>query len=309
MAKLKTNYSRSKSSFKSQVIRIGLMIAIVISFIIIFYPRYQCDIRLKPHEADSQNDDIQIDTSIQGSRLFEPFVPRSELVRHAFYSLAYSEKDECALWVAYVLSKKDLQKPNVSRTDYFMDDPLVSSASANYYDYSSSGYSRGHLVPAGDMAFSEKAMTESFYMSNIAPQLRSFNGGIWRELEEVVRDWAYQSDSLYVITGPIIRGGELKIGKKNKITVPTHFYKALLDLKGKEKKSIAFIIPNERSEINIHHYSRSIDELEESLGFDLFKNLYRDQLEENSIEKELNLSKWPYSQKRYQTRINQWNHK
>ncbi|MEL6638948.1 MAG: DNA/RNA non-specific endonuclease, partial [Bacteroidota bacterium] len=172
----------------------------------------------------------------------ENFLPSSstgEVIHHTYYSLSYSEAHEQAEWVAYELSKKDLLVPNVERTGDFRPDPRVRKASASTRDYSGSGYDRGHLAPAGDMAFSREAMSESFYMSNMSPQIRNFNGGAWRELEETVRDWTYEFGRLYVITGPVLsRGIREKIGD-NGVSVPDEYFKVILDAESEVPKAIA----------------------------------------------------------------------
>ena len=73
-------------------------------------------------------------------------------------------------------------KKKVKRVDYFRTDPLVTTGSAVLADYENSNYDRGHLVPAADMVFSEKAMSASFLLSNISPQEPSFNRGIWKKI-------------------------------------------------------------------------------------------------------------------------------
>ncbi len=80
--------------------------------------------------------------------------------------------------------------PWVDRQGDFRPDDKVKTGSATPADYRSSGYDRGHLVPAADMAFSAEAMSATFVMSNISPQARNFNNGVWRELEELTRSWA-----------------------------------------------------------------------------------------------------------------------
>ena len=90
---------------------------------------------------------------------------------------------EQAEWVYYSLSQSNLLAPKVPRFDYFNPDPKVKSKSAVHSDYSNSGYTRGHLVPAGDMSYDKQGMKECFYMSNMSPQPRVFNNGIWKELE------------------------------------------------------------------------------------------------------------------------------
>lgn len=197
------------------------------------------------------------------------------IYQHTAYTFSYNEAHEQANWVAYLLTKAHLNGGE-ERTDHFIEDPLVLTGTAGAQDYSKSGYDRGHLAPAADMSWSEKVMQESFYYSNMSPQLPGFNRGIWKRLEEQVRSWAAQLDSLYIITGPVLTPFLPKIGP-NGVSVPQYYFKALISVKA--KKGIAFLMPNNKSELSIMEYAMSIDQLEKSLGRDLFIAL-PDQLEQ-----------------------------
>lgn len=98
-----------------------------------------------------------------------PTTNKGEIVNHTFYSLSYVEEYEQPEWVAYVFNSQNEIK-RTSRKDNFREDPLVNTGSATLSDYKGSGYDRGHLVPAGSIAFDELAMSESFFMSNMSPQ-------------------------------------------------------------------------------------------------------------------------------------------
>ena len=124
-----------------------------------------------------------------------------QIVTHKAYTLCYSEKNEQAKWVAYFLTKEMCITNAVKRKDKFIPDPMVKTGSSEPADFKNSGYDRGHLCPAGDMNWSEQTMEESFYMSNMSPQLHEFNAGIWERLEKKVRSWAEQKGSVYVIDG------------------------------------------------------------------------------------------------------------
>jgi endonuclease G len=230
-----------------------------------------------------------------------------EIVHHKYYSLSYIEKDETAEWTAYMMNRSMLNAPNVERYGYFSPDNAVTTGSAIHSDYSNSGYTRGHLVPAGDMAFDTTAMRESFFMSNMTPQLKAFNNGVWKELEEDIRDWTYESDTLYIISGPVLSDPIKTIGKKNKVTVPSAFYKVILDYTGPEKKAIGFIIPHELSEKRLETYMVTVDEVERLTGIDFFGGMI-DDTEEEKLESQINKSLWKVSDKRYQLRIKKWNY-
>ena len=224
------------------------------------------------------------------------FLPSAsgQVIHHTYYTLSYNEKNEQAQWVAYVMDRKMLNVPNLPRYNYFDPDYQVTTRSAFHRDYNSSGYTRGHLVPAGDMAFDTLAMRETFLMSNISPQLRAFNNGIWKELEENVRDWTYKAESLYIISGPIFTGYRKTIGRENKIAVPDAFFKVLLDYTDPERKAIAFILPHEMSERRLQEFMVSVDEVERVTGIDFFNEMIND-VEEEKLESQFDKTKWNVS--------------
>jgi endonuclease G len=196
-------------------------------------------------------------------------LPGEQVISHTAYSFSYNEQHEQANWVAYLLTKTHLGD-GVERSNRFLEDPLVLTGTATNADYTKSGYDRGHLAPAADMSWSFEVMQESFYYSNMSPQLPGFNRGIWKKLEEQVRAWALQYDTLYVVTGPILEAGLPTIGP-NKVSVPKAYFKALIA--PKQQKGIAFVMPNAKSEATVLAYSLSIDALEARINRDLFFQL------------------------------------
>lgn len=257
------------------------------------------------HHPSRADGSVPIDVE---ARNFLPMDEVSEIIHHRYYSLGYNEKLEIPNWVAYKLTEESLRVKNVPRADRFKTDPDVDNRSAKHSDYSHSGYTRGHMAPAGDMAFSKDAMQESFYMSNMTPQLRQLNNGIWRELEENVRDWAYDNDEIYVVSGPLFDGEPRKfIGKSTKVAVPDAFFKAILDIEGSKQKSIGFIIPHEKTDKHIRDFAVTIDEIERVTGYDFFQDLILDDDREESLESEMNVNQWQIDKKRFNQRVNNWN--
>ena len=200
-----------------------------------------------------------------------------EIVAHTHFTLSYAEAHEQAEWVAYELTPQEVGV-NIAREGYFRQDPDVPTGSASPDDYRGSGYDRGHLAPVGDMNFDSVAMEESFLMSNISPQDRSFNGGIWSRLEKQVRDWAAEKDGLYVITGPVLGAAVHTIGD-NKVTVPDFFYKVLLDERGPDSRMIGFMLPNRAGRGDLRAFVEKVDHIEAYTGIDFFPAL-SDPLEE-----------------------------
>ena len=195
-----------------------------------------------------------------------------QIVRHEGYTLCYREKFEQAEWVAYTLDSEKLQK-NASRKNNFREDPEIKTYSAQLEDYRNSGYDRGHLAPAADMAYSEIAMSESFFLSNISPQVHTFNAGIWLRLEQYVRTLAEENEKIFVVTGPILEKESYATIGVNRVAVLEFFYKAILVLKDGEYKMFAFIVPNEQSREEIWHFQTTVDEIEARTGIDFFWQL------------------------------------
>jgi len=211
-----------------------------------------------------------------------------EIVRHSAYTLGYCEAHEQARWVAYELTSSEIAG-NSRRKDNFRQDPSVSTGSAKLSDYRGSGYDRGHLAPAADMKHNSTYMSESFFMSNMSPQSPSFNRGIWKNLEETVRKMAVLSGAVYVVTGPIFSVPKGQIGL-SKVTIPSSYYKVILDFREPDLKAIGFILPNTASSKPISSYALSVDAVESRTGLDFFAGLPDDT--ENLLESKYDYSDW-----------------
>jgi endonuclease G len=209
-----------------------------------------------------------------------------EIVKHTYYTLAYSEENEQAYWVYYQLTP-ELINGTQARTDDFRADPAVSTGSASLDDYKGSGYDRGHLCPAADMVLNKTSMSETFFLSNMSPQMAGFNRGIWSTVEDQVRKWALDLDGLDVATGPIFKDNLGKIGS-NEVTVPGYFYKVLYS----EDKQImiGLILPNKSGTTPLSQYVVPVDSIESLTGIDFFPGL--DDKLENQLEKEVTISNW-----------------
>jgi endonuclease G len=212
------------------------------------------------------------------------------VIKHLGYAFQYSEKHEQAFWVGYELTKKETEKA-FERTDDFIPDPAVSTGTATVGDYAKSGYDRGHLAPAADMGWSQQAMAESFYFSNMSPQVPGFNRGIWKMLEEQVRTWAKAYDSIYVVTGPVLKDGLVQMGP-NGVSIPKYYYKVILDNTGGDAKAIGFLMPNEASKEPLENFAVSVDQVEQETGIDFFNKLPDSR--ENAFEKEVCIPCWTW---------------
>jgi endonuclease G, mitochondrial len=211
-----------------------------------------------------------------------------QIIKHKYYTLAYSEENEQPAWVCYTLRKNQVGGVE-PRSNNFVPDPLVSTQTADDIDYTKSGYDKGHMVPAADMSWSPEAMKETFYFSNISPQVPSFNRGEWKKLEEKVRDWAVKFDSVKVYVGPVFKDNIKRIGPDS-VTVPGHYYKTIMVYTNSTYQGIGFIFPNKKVVDPIANYAVSIDSVERYSDLDFY--IYLPDNVENKVESKFDLSVW-----------------
>ena len=306
--------SAGKSKVRNFLTKLGLPAGVVVIALTIYSyyftgetPDFITDFIDQIEQTDDTKEDENTIDLIEVLDNYLPTTTTNSLVSHDYYSLSYAEKYEQPEWVAYELFGDNLRKENkAERHSSFKSDPKVTTGSAKPSDYTRSGYDRGHLAPAADMSFSEDAMKQSFYMSNISPQEPSFNRGIWRELEEQTRDWCLVAEHFYVVVGPVLsQRVKRRFGKGKALAAPRAYYKVLLDLKGPDQKAIGFIMPNEKSDAPLSDYMVSVDEVEALTGIDFFHEL-PDDLEAN-LEANFSPFRWPYDEERYQMRLALWN--
>lgn len=220
--------------------------------------------------------------------------PNDEIIQHAAYTLSFNPKHKEANWVAYVLTNHSSMSAHYSRTNRFISDPKVKSGTPYDEDYESSGYDRGHLAPAEDMSWSSTSMAESFYYSNMTPQVPAFNRGVWKRLEELVRYWSTVYDSLYIVTGPVLTNDLPSIGP-DKVSIPKYFYKVILEYNHNGAQGIGFILPNEASAKTLKSFAVSIDSVEHLTGINFFPALPDNQ--EEAIEGNMNINEWRWTRK------------
>ncbi|MDR1500693.1 MAG: DNA/RNA non-specific endonuclease [Tannerellaceae bacterium] len=197
---------------------------------------------------------------------------KEQIIFHEGYTVSYNPDYKIANWVAYELTA-DETTGKAKRSDNFVPDPMIAEEeTATKDDYSKSGYDRGHLAPAGDMKWSDKAMQESFYLSNICPQDKGLNTGIWNSLEIQCRKWAAIHGSLLIVTGPVMKDSLRRIGA-HRVAIPDSFYKVICIPSAGKPRGIGFLFEN-RSYVktSISSTAVSIDSVEKVTGIDFFSS-------------------------------------
>ena len=224
-------------------------------------------------------------------------LPSDEYIEHSAMILKYSEDHEQAAWVAHMILP-DIASGNHSRSNDFREDPKVSTGTAveedyflkfmqpdSTYEYDGYGYDRGHLAPSADFRWSGQALSESYYYSNISPQLPEFNRKLWADLESALRHYVITHNvPLHIVTMPVLDDGLSRVERSiNEVSIPKYFIKVAVDLE--HDRGIAFMMPNAESVDVLSSYALTIDEVEERTGYDLF-NLIKSSNIESSIDKD-----------------------
>ncbi|MEM9363991.1 MAG: DNA/RNA non-specific endonuclease [Bacteroidota bacterium] len=230
------------------------------------------------------------DTNLSTVQELLPSSTHGSIINHKHYVLSYSEPHEQAEWVAYPLKREHLTDDD-RRRPYFIEDPEVKSKSADWRNYRGSGYDRGHLVPAGDRRFSEQAYNETFYTSNISPQDRDFNAGIWNRLEQKVRYWCKRYGDLVVITGGVLESNLEEIGEED-VDVPNAFFKVIYRETENGTEIISFLIPNRESNLSLQSFIVSLDELEQKTNLDFF--FKQPETWQTKMESKVETSQWKF---------------
>ena len=208
--------------------------------------------------------------------------------RRFAYTVSYNHNTRQPNWVAWTLTRAHASG-KLKRGD-FEDDMDMPSPKGTKADYFNTGFDRGHMCPAGDNKWSQKAMDECFLMTNMCPQTHALNAGIWNSIEQQCRTWAKKYGKVYIVCGPIFLNKQHRKLGKNKVVVPDAFFKVILRT-AKNPQAIGFICRNQSAKgLQKKDFVNSIDEVERITGYDFFSKL-PDHIEKK-IEAKADLSNW-----------------
>lgn len=210
------------------------------------------------------------------------YIPERPTVRN--YSLLYNTDLKMALWVAYPLCNYYTRR-NTDRTNRWDFDPeLTQGEQADMRSGLGNGYDRGHQIPSADRLVTTGANEQTFYYTNMTPQLGSrMNQTIWSNLEAAVRGWSSNIDTLYVVTGAMpTTADDTTVSYTDDcagqpVAVPKVYYKALayVNRRTGEARTIAFRLPhrNYNSDERFMDFAISVSELERETGFTFFPQI------------------------------------
>ena len=192
--------------------------------------------------------------------------PKTKELCFSNFAIMHSGVSRTPLWSAEHLTREGLRHKSKRTNDFHPEDQLPPDERAELEDYARSGYDRGHMAPAADMG-NKQAQHECFTLANMVPQNSENNRGIWSAIEGATRHLTNQKGSLYVITGPIFNGSQVKrVG--GRVLVPTKLYKAIYD--PTSGKAAAYLVNNGAGN---EYEIISIAELEKQSGVKFFPKM------------------------------------
>ncbi len=225
-----------------------------------------------------------------------------ELICHSAMCLVFSKEHRLAKWVVHKLTG-DIIEGNVTRTNDYRPDPKISHTGedADYFikytksdgsiAYDGFGYDRGHLAPSADFRWSERALSESYYHSNITPQTAEFNREKWAEIESFLRAYIFNKpdNPLFIVTAPVLED-DLPVIERgiNQLPIPRLHYKIAVDYD--RKMGIAFLVPQRDLTLPIESYAVTIDSIEKLTGINFFAALSEE--DAKLIESTYDFSLW-----------------
>lgn len=205
------------------------------------------------------------------------------------YVTSYDPRTRTASWVIERLSPASLTGPSDRKLCEFKEDDSVHVYHrATNADYRGSGFDRGHLAAAANHKWSQKAMDDTFYLSNVAPQNPNLNQNTWNNLEKLCRSLTRNYLNVYVCTGPLYLPRQEEDGKlyvryqvigRNHVAVPTHFFKVLIleqaDGRGVELRS--YVLPNEPigEKVPLERFLVPIETIERASGLLFVPNIMK----------------------------------
>ncbi|MBP1541935.1 MAG: DNA/RNA non-specific endonuclease [Prevotella sp.] len=227
------------------------------------------------HDADGQ---LEMAAPVAGEQMLE----------RVGYVTSYNRRTKIPNWVGWKLTAEHTDGM-VKRFGGYLEDDEVPLPRATKADYRKSGWSHGHMCPAGDNKWDEEAMRQSNLLTNMCPQDRGLNSGVWNKIEQDCRKWARKYGEVYIVCGPVLLNRQHATIGRNKVVVPEAFFKVVLCLKG-QPKAIGFVIRNNGGTKRRDQFANTVDEVERITGIDFFPSLPDDI--ENAIEARASIREW-----------------
>ena len=221
--------------------------------------------------------------------------PAVNLTReYSGFAVYYDAEMLAPRWTAIKLTREMTEAhQDVARLSRFKKDPEIEAAGypvTVHEDYNnppgSRAWARGHMVQFDDArGWGEQSGEESFYTSNVAPQLASHNSAGWLTLEKTCTEFARDYEVVWVYTGPVYDSDPAPFAPGRRVPNPSAFYK--IAVSPGENGSVdvqAFLMPHEPvpAGADMSDYLVTIDAIEAATDIDFLPELSDDV--EESVE-------------------------
>ncbi|CAG9792868.1 unnamed protein product [Diatraea saccharalis] len=210
------------------------------------------------------------------------------------FVLSYDRRNRVPHWVFEHITKAHIAKNDQvdrSKCDFMPDDSIHPFFKSQNSDYKGSGFDRGHMAAAGNHRIAQKHVEQTFFLTNIAPQVgEGFNRHAWNRLEKHVRKLTKVYDNVYCCTGPLYLPRKESDGKSyvkyqvigaNTVAVPTHFYKVVVgEAPDGSLDMEAYVMPNQKipEETPVSSFMVPPETIERAAGLLFFDKLHRSKL-------------------------------
>lgn len=245
--------------------------------------------------------------------------PVHDMNTHSEFISVYDRSTKNPYYVVEHITPTSLIKGDSNgdrKNSVFKEDEAVPEIfRAKLKDYFRSGYDRGHQAPAADAKFSQTAMDETFFLTNMSPQVgQGFNRDYWAHFEDFCRRLTKEYKSVRIVTGPLYlpkKGPDGKfrvtyevIGNPPSIAVPTHFFKLIVAEKSNKRPDsspdvavAAFVLPNDiiQNETPLRTFEVPVESLEKSSGLELLKKLPQNQKKSLCAEVKCEIIVWEFN--------------
>lgn len=269
--------------------RVSIIIILFMTIIVVF------NINGKSCAHNTKDSITQVQSSERSIHDVDiPILPKnipSQILRRTSYITSYNKETKLPNWVAWHLTAEHATGFVPRPQNAWREDEEVPRPRATYYDYKGSGWTRGHMCPAGDNKWSSYAMYDTFLFTNCCPQNGNLNSGDWNQIEMSCRRWAEKYGDIYIVCGPVLFRQEHERIGENRVVVPEAFFKVVICLNGKPK-GIGFICRNTSGGRNRDFYVNSIRQVERITGITFFPYLPKEI--DIPVKDEVDLEAWDH---------------
>ncbi|GGL74097.1 DNA/RNA non-specific endonuclease [Glutamicibacter protophormiae] len=209
-------------------------------------------------------------------------VDGSPVINYTHFSLTLSTTQKLARWVAWNIDGTEIKLLSRTGLNFTKDPRIPEEYQAGNDLYANNRLDRGHLARRADLTWgseteAKQANKDSFYFTNITPQMDDFNqsgqAGIWGRLENALYEDVELDQLRCSIFGGPVFAANAQVYRGYRI--PTEYWKLILFEHEGRLKARAFMLTQDLDRMQVFMaldefrvYQISVAELEERTGLD-----------------------------------------